>query len=51
MEENRIIKRVSLVTVFGNIVLTVFKMFAGVYGNSGAMISDAVHIMIHINPA
>ena len=48
MEENRIIKRVSLVTIFGNVLLTVFKMFTGVYGNSGAMVSDAVHSLSDI---
>lgn len=48
MEENRIIKRVSLVTICENIILTVFKTIAGVYGNSGAMISDAVHSLSDI---
>lgn len=35
--------RVSLVTILGNVLLTVFKMFAGIAGSSGAMVSDAVH--------
>jgi len=35
--------RASLVTVFVNIVLTAFKFFAGVVGNSTAMIADALH--------
>ena len=34
---------VSLVSIIGNIILSLFKLIAGVLGNSGAMISDAVH--------
>ena len=43
MEESKIIRRLSLVGIVGNIILVVFKMFAGIVGNSGAMVSDAVH--------
>lgn len=35
--------RVSAVTMAVNILLSVFKLFAGVFARSGAMISDAVH--------
>lgn len=35
--------RVSAVTILGNLVLTVFKLAAGMLAHSGAMISDAVH--------
>lgn len=35
--------RVSLVSVVGNTVLSLFKMIAGIIAHSGAMISDAVH--------
>ena len=35
--------RVSLVSVAGNTVLSLFKLLAGVLAHSGAMISDAVH--------
>lgn len=35
--------RVSLVSIFGNTLLSVFKLLAGILANSGAMISDAVH--------
>ena len=35
--------RVSLVSVIGNILLTVFKLFAGIFAHSTAMVSDAVH--------
>lgn len=43
IDENRIIQRVSLVGIIGNIILSAFKLFAGITGRSGAMISDAVH--------
>ena len=35
--------KVSLVSIIGNAVLSVFKIIAGIVANSGAMISDAVH--------
>ena len=35
--------KVSLVSIIGNAVLTVFKLLAGIFAHSGAMISDAVH--------
>lgn len=41
--EGAIIKKVSFVGIFGNVVLTAFKLFAGIYGKSGAMVSDAIH--------
>lgn len=41
--EDAMIKKVSLVGILGNIVLTAFKLFAGIIGHSGAMVSDAVH--------
>ena len=43
MEEQKIIKKLSAVGIFGNVLLAVFKLFSGVIGKSGAMISDAVH--------
>ena len=43
MTETKIVNRLSLVTILGNVVLTVFKLVAGIAGSSGAMISDAVH--------
>ncbi len=45
MDEKTIIRRVSFVGIFGNIVLTAFKFAAGVIGRSSAMVSDAVHSM------
>lgn len=35
--------RVSNVSIVVNVLLTVFKLLAGFFGHSGAMISDAVH--------
>ena len=35
--------KVSLVSIIGNGLLTVFKLLAGILAGSGAMISDAVH--------
>ena len=43
MEENKIVKKVSFVGIFGNVLLAAFKLFAGVFGRSSAMVSDAVH--------
>ena len=41
--EASVIRKLSLVSVIGNAILSGFKMFAGIVGNSGAMISDAIH--------
>lgn len=35
--------KVSMVSIVGNSVLTLFKLLAGIFAHSGAMISDAVH--------
>ncbi len=35
--------RVSMVSIVGNIALSLFKLLAGIVAHSGAMISDAVH--------
>lgn len=45
IDEARIIRKLSLVSVIGNAVLSGFKLFAGITGSSSAMISDAVHSM------
>lgn len=34
---------VSNVSIIGNSALSLFKLFAGIFANSGAMISDAIH--------
>ena len=43
LNETAIIRNLSLVSILGNAVLSGFKMFAGIVGSSGAMISDAIH--------
>lgn len=43
INEKAIVRNLSAVSIVGNTVLSGFKMFAGVAGNSGAMISDAIH--------
>jgi len=35
--------KVSMVSIVGNTILSLFKLFAGIFAHSGAMISDAVH--------
>lgn len=42
-QADAMLRRVSLVGILGNVVLTAFKLFAGIFGRSGAMVSDAVH--------
>ena len=48
MNENNIVNRISLIGIVGNIILTAFKLFAGIAGHSGAMVSDAIHSMSDI---
>lgn len=43
MDENKIIRQITAVGVFGNVILVIFKLYAGLAGKSGAMVSDAVH--------
>ena len=44
MEENRkTANRVSVITIIGNVILSVFKLIAGIVAHSSAMISDAIH--------
>ncbi len=43
MEEQRIVNKISRVGIFGNVILAAFKLLAGIFGKSGAMVSDAVH--------
>ncbi|MCM1507686.1 MAG: cation diffusion facilitator family transporter [Ruminococcus flavefaciens] len=35
--------KVSAVSISGNFILSIFKLFAGITAHSGAMVSDAVH--------
>lgn len=43
INEETIIRKLSLVSILGNAALSGFKLFAGIFGHSSAMISDAVH--------
>ena len=43
IDESAAIRKMSFVSVAGNAVWSGFKFFAGVTGNSGAMISDSIH--------
>lgn len=42
-EKQKLVMRVSVVTIAGNLLLTVLKFLAGIVAHSGAMVSDAVH--------
>lgn len=42
-KEKSTAERVSLNTILYNLLLTLFKLFAGLFSHSSAMISDAVH--------
>ena len=39
----KVANRVSMITIIGNIALSVIKLIAGIIAHSNAMISDAVH--------
>lgn len=42
-EFQRVANRVSIITIIGNLALSVVKLMAGIIAHSNAMISDAVH--------
>ena len=42
-EFEKVAMKVSFVSITANVLLSVFKMLAGILAHSGAMISDAVH--------
>lgn len=42
-EFKKVANKVSIITIVQNILLSVFKLFAGIFAHSNAMISDAVH--------
>ncbi len=42
-EFQRTADKVSLITIIENILLSIFKLFAGIVSHSNAMISDAIH--------
>ena len=39
----RVANKVSCITIIQNVLLSVFKLFAGIFAHSNAMISDAIH--------
>lgn len=41
--EKKIAMRVSVVSIIVNAILSLFKLFAGIFAKSNAMISDAIH--------
>ena len=43
MKSNNHAIRASVISIIINIILSVFKLLAGIFAHSGAMISDAVH--------
>ena len=43
IDQARTVNKLSVIGILGNIVLSAFKLFSGIIGSSGAMISDAVH--------
>lgn len=42
-EFKKVANKVSFITIVQNILLSVFKLFAGIFAHSNAMISDAIH--------
>ena len=48
MEEQRIVNKMSRMGILGNAALAAFKLAAGIFGKSGAMVSDAVHSLSDI---
>lgn len=43
INSKKLIYKISINTVIINFILTIIKLFAGIFGNSVAMISDAMH--------
>lgn len=43
MTNEQIVSRLSSVGILGNVLLSVFKLIAGLLGKSSAMVSDAIH--------
>ena len=38
-----IVNRVTSIVIIGNVILSLFKFLAGIFGHSSAMVSDAIH--------
>lgn len=43
MNEKKTLRQVTSVGIAGNVILVIFKLYAGIAGRSEAMVSDAVH--------
>ena len=43
MNNKKIATRISIITIISNTLLAILKFLAGLFANSGAMISDAIH--------
>lgn len=42
-EFKKVANKVSFITIVQNVLLSIFKLFAGIFAHSNAMISDAIH--------
>lgn len=42
-EFQRVVNKVSMITILGNVALSVMKLLAGIIAHSNAMVSDAIH--------
>ena len=40
-----IVNRVTSIGIIGNVILSLFKFLAGIFGHSSAMVSDAIHLL------
>ena len=43
--ERRVVQKLSLSSILCNTVLSLFKLIAGIFGHSAAMVSDSIHSM------
>ena len=43
--ERKVVQKLSLSSILGNAALSLFKLFAGIFGHSSAMVSDSIHSM------
>ena len=45
IDTEKAVRQMTAVGVLGNVFLAVFKMIAGIFGHSAAMLSDAIHTL------
>ncbi|MGB3367630.1 MAG: cation diffusion facilitator family transporter [Acidaminobacteraceae bacterium] len=43
MDRNKLLNRISFVSIAVNILLSIIKILAGIFGRSGALIADGIH--------